>query len=168
MIDQSDDNLVMAARRGDREAYAKLVRQYYKPILLVCLGYLGRRHDAEDAAQETMLQGFMKLPTLRKPGRFFAWLKRIAINNCINRFRNGRPTTELNEQMVASHPADDHQDLWEVISLLPNELRRVLVTYYFDGQDVESVARQLGISASTVYWRLQTAKRQLHRHMTET
>lgn len=67
MGQQGIDKLVESAAKGDRQAYGELVGQFYRSVLMECLAVLGQLHDAEDTAQEVMLQGFMKLPTLRNP-----------------------------------------------------------------------------------------------------
>jgi DNA-directed RNA polymerase specialized sigma24 family protein len=62
MSQQGTDKLVESAAKGDRQAYGELVGRYYRPVLMECLAVLGRLHDAEDAAQEVMLQGFTCRP----------------------------------------------------------------------------------------------------------
>ena len=84
MEQRSDIDLVRAAGRGERSAYAGLVRRHYKAVFLVCLGVLGNTHDAEDAAQETMIKGFEKIRQLRDAGQFGHWVVRIARNLSIN------------------------------------------------------------------------------------
>jgi RNA polymerase sigma-70 factor, ECF subfamily len=161
MSQQDIDKLVESAAKGDRQAYGELVGRYYRPVLMECLAVLGRLHDAEDAAQEVMLQGFTKLPTLRNPAQFPAWIRAIARNACINRLRKPKAAAGLDPDRAAATADAGYGDLQEAISLLPQELRTAVMLYYFDGQDVKAVAQRMGVSTSTVYGRLQTALRQL-------
>lgn len=168
MDQQGIENLVKLAATGDRQAYGELVERYYRPVLLECLAVLGRIHDAEDAAQETILQGFTKLPTLRNPVQFPAWIRTIARNICLNRLRGNKAISGLDPDRTQAKEYGHYADLYEAISLLPMELRTSLLLYYFDGQDVKAVADKLSISPSTVYGRLQTALRQLSEQLSES
>ncbi|NLH16514.1 MAG: sigma-70 family RNA polymerase sigma factor [Phycisphaerae bacterium] len=161
------DILVKSASAGDRQAYGELVGRFYRPVLLECLAVLGRFHDAEDAAQETLLQGFMQLPSLRNPSQFPAWIRAIARNLCLNRLRRPKAVSGLDPNREVAKIEGDYRDLYEAISLLPMELRTSLLLYYLDGQDVKTVAQRLGVSPSTVYGRLQTALRQLSERLLE-
>jgi RNA polymerase sigma-70 factor, ECF subfamily len=161
MSQQGTDKWVESAAKGDRQAYGELVGRYYRPVLMECLAVLGRLHDAEDAAQEVMLQGFTKLATLRNPAQFPAWIRAIARNACLNRLRKPKAATGLDPDRTAATAEGEYGDLQEAISLLPQELRTAVMLYYFDGQDVKAVAERMEVSPSTVYGRLQTALRQL-------
>lgn len=168
MSQQETDKLVESAAKGDRQAYGELVGRYYRPVLMECLAVLGQLHDAEDAAQEVMLQGFTKLATLRDPPQFPAWIRTIARNACLNRLRKPKAAASLDPDRTAGTTEGEYGDLREAISLLPKELRTAVMLYYFDGQDVKAVAQRLGVSPSTVYGRLQTALRQLSERLSES
>ena len=86
MNDFSDDILVAASQRGDKSAYALLVKRYYRHVFAVCLGMLGNVHDAEDVVQDAMLKGFLEVRKLRNSERFDQWILRIAKNLCIDLF----------------------------------------------------------------------------------
>lgn len=58
------------------------------------------------------------------------------------------------------------EDLEQAVARLPWDLRLPLVMYYFDGQDVKTVARRLEISPSGVYAKLRTAIQELHQMLT--
>ena len=58
------------------------------------------------------------------------------------------------------------EDLQRAVARLPWDLRLPLVMYYFDGQDVKTVARRLEISPSGVYLKLRTAIKELHEMLT--
>lgn len=104
MDDRSDEPLVLAARGGDKGAYAALVRRHYKGVFLVCLGMLGNIQDAEDTAQEVMLAGFRRIGGLRKGSRFGIWITKIARNMSINVIRR-RKCADKGMQARAQRPA---------------------------------------------------------------
>lgn len=77
-----DDTLVLAARSGDKEAFAILIDRHRTVLLALCRRTLGDRLCAEDAAHEATLQALLNLDGLRRPERFGPWLCGIGLNVC--------------------------------------------------------------------------------------
>ncbi len=164
MDERSDKKLVEAARAGDKEAYAALVRKYYRHVFLVCMGMLGNIADAEDVAQDTLIQGFVKIAKLRDGSKFGPWITQIAKNLCVNLGRKAKRSRKaLQEKAELPQEASRQNDhLHLAIEKLPQEVRLPLVMYYFNGRSVKAVAEKLQISPAGVYVRLRTATQQLH------
>jgi RNA polymerase sigma-70 factor (ECF subfamily) len=162
--DRSDENLVVACLAGDRNAYGLLVRRHYKQVFLICLSILGNVHDSEDIAQDAMLNGYLRIGTLRDGSQFGPWLARIAKNLCINFIRRKKYTKTVSAERAtpANKIITDNDKLQQAIEKLPQEIRAPLVMYYFDGQSVKTVADRLQMSTSTVYLKLRTAITELH------
>ncbi len=168
MDERTDRDMVAASRGGDREAYAALVRRYYKHVFAVCYGILGNAADAEDIAQDTMLAGYLKIGTLRKGERFEQWVLQVARNLCIDLIRRKKHVKViLAEHNAADSPkSPDNRDLQAVIRRLPLELRLPLVMYYFDNRSTKSIAERFKISHSNVCSRIRDARKQLHKWLT--
>ena len=164
MNDRSDENLVIAARAGDRKAYAALVKKYYRYVFLVCMGMLANTDDAEDIAQDAMLKGFVKINKLRHGSQFRPWITKIAKNMCINLINKKRQHRKAIEQKTAQPDKTTTQDekLQLAIEKLPQEIRLPLLLYYFDEQNVKNIAEKLNISTAGVYAKLRTATKKLH------
>ncbi len=165
MKEHSDEKLVADSRNADKSAYALLVKKYYKQIFIVCLGVVGNIEDAEDAAQEVILKGFMEISKLRNSSHFGPWITRIARNLCINIVRRKQRSREIAEEK-AKQPdkrTEQNDNLQLAIEKLSMEIRLPLVMYYFDGQSVQKVAESLDISTSAVYSKLREAIKELHR-----
>lgn len=168
MDERSDRDLVLASCRGDRTAYAGLVRRYYSQVFLVSYGVLGKVHDAEDVAQDAMIKGFERIRQLRDNTQFGGWIVAIARNLSINLLRKRRT---IDKAISVPRPsggerAESRYDLEQAVARLPWDLRLPLVMYYFDGQDVQTVAEKLAISTSGVYAKLKTAIKELHDTLT--
>jgi RNA polymerase sigma factor (sigma-70 family) len=83
-----DRDLLATARRGDEDAYRRLVELYQGELHAHSYRMLGSVHDAEDALQEALLRAWRGLPRFQERSSFRSWLYRIA-SGC--RTRANRP-----------------------------------------------------------------------------
>lgn len=167
MDERCDKDLVIASCGGDRTAYACLVRRHYGHVFLVCLGVLGNVHDAEDVAQDAMIQGFRRIGQIRDHDQFGGWIIAIARNLSINHVRKRKAAAKTLIPRPPEHADQgDGEELRRAVARLPSDLRLPLVMYYFDGRDVKTVARMLEMSPSGVYLKLRTAIKELHEMLT--
>jgi RNA polymerase sigma-70 factor (ECF subfamily) len=164
LSEPTDEKLVRASCRGDKSAYAVLAQKHYQRVFIVCLGLLGRVHDAEDMAQEAMLKGLLNIKTLRKPSRFGSWIVKIARNDCVSliRTREFAKHVQVEKEVSTDDALVPYESLQRAIEKLPYESRLPLVMYYFGGESVKDVAQKLNLSRSGIYQRLRTATAQLH------
>jgi len=77
----SDDRrLVEATVGGDATAFERLVRKYQSLVCGITFSGTGHLGSSEDLAQETFLQAWQKLTTLKELDKFQPWLCAIARN----------------------------------------------------------------------------------------
>ena len=81
---QVDRDLVEAARDGDREAYADLIRARGDRLFAIAQRILRDVDRTEDAVQDALVIAWRDLPGLRDPDRFDAWLHRLLVRSCIS------------------------------------------------------------------------------------
>jgi RNA polymerase sigma factor (sigma-70 family) len=164
-----NEKLVAESRNGNKDAYAQLVERFYRQIFLVSLGIIGNVEDAEDAAQEVILKGFLEISKLRNSSQFGPWITRITRNFCINIVRRRQRSREIMKEKVRlpDNMPEQNDNLQLAIEKLPMEIRLPLVMYYFDGQSVRKVAENLDVSTSAVYAKLREAIKVLHRMLAE-
>ena len=168
--DYSDDILVEASRRGDKQAYAILVKRHYRYVFAVCLGMLANVHDAEDIAQDTMLKGFLKIRRLYRGERFDLWVLRIAKNLCHDYLRRKKHAKNITKQIryQSKRVSDENENLHEAIDQLSQEYRVPLMMYYFDNRSAKTIAEKLNISHSGACHKIRTARRKLYDLLKET
>lgn len=94
--------LVKAARHGDQEAFASLVRQQGRRIYLLALRILRRPEDAEEVVQESLWKAYSKLEQFQGESRFSTWLARITLNEALMHLRKLPAREEISlEEMTA-------------------------------------------------------------------
>ena len=162
-----DRDLVEAARSGDREAYADLIRSRGDRLYALSQRILRDVDRAEDALQEALVIAWRDLSGLRDPDRFDAWLQRLLINVCIGQAtRERRRTANLRVLPIDGPAAPDElltiadRDLLErgFRRLTPDQ-RAILVLHHFLGYAPSEIAETLGVPAGTARSRLHHAHR---------
>lgn len=115
--------LVSDLQAGERGAFDRFVELYRPKIFAFSYGMCGHREDAEDVAQETLLQAFRRLHTLRAPEALNTWLLRIARNACLLKHRKSKFAPEREMSLEELMPRNDGEGLPEVQdwSRLPDE-----------------------------------------------
>jgi len=85
--DATDEMLMVRYQRGDRDAFAELVRRYQTPIYNFVIRQVGQTSTAEDTTQEVFLRVVQNAAEFKHEARFSTWLYTIARNLCIDHLR---------------------------------------------------------------------------------
>jgi RNA polymerase sigma-70 factor, ECF subfamily len=143
-----DDVTVERAKRGDREAFAALVRKYQRRVYTTAFHLTGNHGDADDVAQATFLRAFAELAELDGQAELFPWLRRIVVKLACATASTGPRGERVLDALAQLTPA----------------LRVTLVLAAVEGLAYREIAELLACSSSSVYWRLNQARKQM-RHM---
>ena len=160
-----DRDLVEQARRGDREAFAVLVHQVSDSLYAIAFRILRETGLAEDALQNALVLAWRRLPKLRDPDRFEAWIHRILVHACYDesqRTRSWRTSVtalriELPGEPDASSMIADRDELERAFRHLSMEQRAVFVLHHYLGLPLVEVAELLGVPSGTARSRLHYA-----------
>ena len=178
---ENESEWLVRARKGDDEAFARLVELYQKPVYNLCYRMLGNPGDAEDAAQESFLRAYKNLRRYDNARPFATWLLSIASHFCIDQLRKRRfnafslddderawleppdpgmgPETTLSVQEKQAQV----QELLENLS--PKDRAAVVMRYWYD-YSYEEIAQELSLTVSAVKSRLHRSRRDLANHLT--
>lgn len=89
--------LIKQAMLGDKEAFIRLIEENKPAMLRIAYGFFRQEADIADAIQETILDAYEKLPSLKEPRYFKTWLMRILINNCNHIYRKNKKYLSMEE-----------------------------------------------------------------------
>jgi RNA polymerase sigma-70 factor (ECF subfamily) len=167
--------VIEAARRGDRDAFARIVAVMTDPLFATAFRILRDVGLAEDAVQEAMVAAWRELPHLRDEDRFEAWLRRILVHACYAQARRRRRMS-ADVQLL---PIDRQTSVDEAGAIaqrdalerafrhLPVEQRAVFVLHHHLGVPLVEIASTLGIPEGTARSRLHYAVRALRDQLRE-
>ncbi len=174
--------LIQRILEGDDAAFACLVRKYQKRVHALAWRKIGDFHIAEDITQETFLQVYRKLATLKDPNQFPGWLYVIANRRCLAWLRKKRIQTEQLEEMditmtestsysrhVAAAQSENATEakrelVKNLLAKLKESDRTVLTLYYFGEMTYAEISEFLGVSVNTVATRVHRARERLKQY----
>ena len=146
--------LVSLARNGDRSAYTELVRRRQTWVRNLMRRFSGDVTLADDLAQITFLQGWQSIRHVQRPGRFGAWLKRIAINVWLQYLRKNDPLRQADEHIDSNAMHNDDtgigMDLDRALATLPGDVRVCIVLSYHEGMNHREIAEHTDLPLGTV------------------
>lgn len=160
----SDFVLINRMRRGDEDAFDRFVRKYYEDMLRYCIYHSFCLEDAKDLTQEVFLRFFSGFSNYRHTGKLKNYLYTIARNLCINHHKKMDNMPDMEGTDATAAFVDDFTTDVEMricLDQLPEELREVIILYFYQDLKQSEIADILGIGTPLVKYRLKKAKEQM-------
>jgi RNA polymerase sigma-70 factor (ECF subfamily) len=175
----TEDDLLRAARAGDRTALEQLLLRHEPQVYRFALRMCDGREDARDVLQETLIAAYKGLPQFRGDAKLSTWLFQIARSFCTKsrRTRVGQPrvfegldtpeargaSSSLPGPEQRTHAREVGDVLRAALASLPADHREVLVLKDVEGLTVDEVASVVGDSVPAIKSRLHRARLELKR-----
>lgn len=164
-----DRDLVVRARAGDRDAFARLAAGAISRLDAVARLITRDPERAKDAVQEALARAWRDLPGLRDPDRFDAWLRRLLVHACMDELRGVRKRMIEVVLIDVHHPPisdasaglADRDALERAFRHLDPDQRALVVLYYYLDLSLGEAARAVGIPSGTAKSRLARARQTL-------
>ena len=179
MEKESDAQLIQRILSGDEAAFGILVEKHQKGVHALAWRKVGDFHYAEEITQDTFLQVYKKLPTLKDPYKFAGWLYVIANRLCIDWIRKKNlaiqsledTSVEEIEKSSYTHHVSEQSEIAisehrceivkKLLAKLPESERTVMTLHYLGEMTVKEISRFLGVSVSAIHNRLYRARKRL-------
>ena len=178
-MEKDDGQLIRSILSGDDEAFGTLVQKYQKSVHALAWRKIGDFHYAEEITQDTFLQAYKKLSTLKDPNQLAGWLYVIANRLCIDWMRKKKPTMHslentavkaidklmyeryILEQREAEAAEHRYEIVKRLLEKLPESERTVVTLYYLGEMTAKEIGQFLGVSVNTITSRLKRARERL-------
>ena len=174
--EQYSDEEILKKSVRDPEYFGILVERYEAPFLAKAFDVMRNKTEAEDIVQETFTKIYLNAGRFKKQenASFKSWAYRILMNTSFTHYQKAKKSVGRMEYIDAlgydtdtvvapSHDvasvADAKAHVSEVIAKMPEHLGKLLELYYLHDMSYQDIAKQEGLSLSTLKMRLFRAKR---------
>lgn len=176
MNDQNLVELVRQSRNGNSQAVEKLVKSCQPTAFRLALSILDDPDEADDVAQDALIQAIRAIPTYRAEATFQTWFYRIIVNNCLGKLRKRRTRERLNHLLTDLFRRERREDappekqtiqdestdrIVRVINTLDPKYRLPILLRYYQELPIAQIAEILEVSPRTVHTRLKLAHDQI-------
>ncbi len=173
----SETEQVLAAQRGERDAFAWLAARHGERLTRFLVTMTGDEAVADDVRQETLALAMQRLDQLREPAKFGSWLLSIACNQCRKRLRSDVQRAHLGDEALAEVAAgrrsalsslvrrEDAVQLALAIDRLPILLREAFVLFAVENLGYAEIAAITAASEGTLQVRVHRAKALLRQQL---
>ena len=178
VTDPEDLRLIDETLQGDLHAFGQLASKY-RNRLVNSMTHLVQDHaEAEDVAQDALMQSYVKLCTFRRQSAFYTWLYRIAVNRVWSikrRQRHEVPLEDANQVSSMHAPSDtpsrqieseeQRRMVQEALKEIYQKHREVLVLRHIEGYSYVTISEILEIPLGTVRSRIHRGRLELRQHL---
>lgn len=170
----SDEQLAtLAAREGSGgEAFTAVVERFRPRVWKICFRLMGNEADAHDAAQDVFVQLFLQREKFRGESKYATWVHAIAVRTCLMQRRSrGRRQKRVAapagfdlDVRASTKPATEAAtklDLLQMLDVLDEEDRALVILKYAEGYDYEELAAIFELSVSACKMRISRAREKI-------
>jgi RNA polymerase sigma-70 factor, ECF subfamily len=168
---RSDEQLARQAQDGDTSALNELLTRHRNSVFFLSWRIIGKREDALDATQETMMRVCRHLQSYDPNRAFAAWLRRVTVRASLDR---ANKIQKRQEQTSPEEFMDQRQGPFEftfqkelkhavaqAVQTLSPAQRVAFVCKELEGMDTREIANAIGCLRTTVRWHLYEARKKL-------
>ncbi len=162
--------LIRKIKDGNIKAGDKLVKKYYSLIYKYCLIHVQNSDTAADITQDTFLRFFEAIMQYVEYGKTKNYLYTIA-RNLINNYHKKRKelltveTIEIPEYSIDK--VDIRLDIEQALKRMPEEVKEVVILFFFQEMKQGDIAKLLNIKISLVKYRVSRGKQILAEYFKE-
>jgi RNA polymerase sigma-70 factor, ECF subfamily len=184
---RDEAQLIARILGGERELFHELIRPYERMAYLTALSIVRNPTDAEECAQDGLVNAYRNLAKFRGEAKFSTWLLTIVVNEARQKLRKAKRAREDSlEQTMAGEdreltpaPLTDWREipsealerkelretLRQAVSELPAGYREVFALRDLEGLNVRETATALGVNENVVKVRLHRARMMLQKRL---
>jgi RNA polymerase sigma-70 factor (ECF subfamily) len=186
-VGRDEAGLIARILAGEKELFHELIRPYERMVYTTVFAIVRNETDAEDGAQDAMVNAYRHLGKFRGESKFSTWLATIAMNEGRQKLRKLKRAKEDSldepvqgeEEEIMPAPLTDWREiplealerkelreaLRTAVAELPGIYRQIFTFRDLDGMNVAETAAALGINENMVKVRLHRARMMLQKRL---
>jgi RNA polymerase sigma-70 factor, ECF subfamily len=168
----SEGELIALLKEGREEAFHRIFQQYYRPLTLFAMKYVGDVEEAKEITQEFFIRIWTKHRELNITLSLKIYLYRGVRNACLNyldankvaqkRLRDYQQSSFSNDNPLEKIlVAEQEELLMQVIESLPEKCKEIFFLSRMEKLSNQAIADKLQISIKTVEGQMSKALRRL-------
>jgi RNA polymerase sigma-70 factor, ECF subfamily len=175
----SDEKIVQAVRKGNKELFRELVKRYQKKLSIYLYHLVRNREETEDILQNVFIKVYDNLTKFNARKKFSSWIYRIAHNEAVNiikrknrkKFISWEDITIKGDTLDLKAKEKSPLDNWiekelkgemqEALGMLPEQYREVLILRYFLGKSYDEISEIIRKPVNTVGTLINRAKKRM-------
>lgn len=184
--ESGDEELVVRAQDGQREAFEALVERYKERAYRIAFGFTHDREEAKDLSQEAFLRAFTHLKGFDLRAGFYTWFYRILVNLCLDHRRRAKrvswepleeKTKGASEARAVADPSsfpdrgamahELSRKVGAALDALPSRQRTAFLLRNHEGLSIREIAKIMRTAEGTVKVQLHRAVMALRQSLAE-
>ncbi len=133
-----------------KDEFGKSVKRYQLELYRFAFSILKTEEEAQKVVQRAIVTAYKSRSRLRKPEEFKSWMMKIVVDESRHIFKvpkwSGRVTSEVD------------CDLWDFIMQLEDNVRPILVLFYYDNYSTKEIGKMIRRPKCIVESRLSRAR----------
>ena len=167
------EELIKKAQHGDKESFTQAILKIKNDLYKITKTKTTNEEDIQDIVQETMIEAYKHIDSLKEPIKFKSWIIKILINNCNKYYKKKYKDDEIYNNYDIEFYKDtiknsndnqlieDTLDFYNMINCLKYEERISIVLYYGEKYTTKEISKILNTNENTIKTRLTRAKEKI-------
>lgn len=167
MSTENEQDLINAAKSGDRRAFEALLNTYYDVIFKFAFKWCANRNDAEDITQNACIKLARSIDKFDGKSAFSSWLYRLVINCGKDWYKSQNRHPSNPDALEKAKTNSDTEDslytkqVLHAVHQLPEGEKDAVMLVLSEGLSHKEAAQILGCKESTISWRIHEARKKL-------
>lgn len=169
--------LIEKAISGDKDAFGKIISQYEKKLYIIAKSRINNEEDVKDIIQETIMNAYINLKTLKDIEKFNSWITTILINTCNKFYTKNNINIVSYDGMVENsinlacdqdtESINNYMDFAQIIGFLEVEDRTIITMYYMEDYTTKEIGEIFNINESTLRSRISRIRERIKQNLNE-
>ena len=175
----NESDLVKRLQNREEKAFRELVGKVYDGVVKIAIGFMHNRTDAEDIAQDVMVEVHQSIHKFREEASLKTWIYRITVNKSLNAIRKTKrqnlqaDVSEITDKGNNHKPEDESQTekreralvLHKALDALPKNQRVAFTLAKYEDMSYQQIAGLMQISLPSVESLMHRAKKNLQKKL---